>query len=224
MAMAEIRGACALDCPDTCSWVVTVEDGKPVRLRGATDHPYTHGALCNKVNDYLAYTRSPDRLLYPMRRVGGKPSGDFVRVSWDEALATIAARFRQVIAEHGAEAIWPYLGSGNMGLLQGAYGAGRRFWNVLGASQHVQTMCTIAGGYGTGYTLGDNRVGMDPENLRHAKLVILWGANVLTTNPHLWRSILDARRNGARIVSIDPIRTRTAAACDLHLAPVPGSD
>ncbi len=116
-----------------------------------------------------------------------------------------------MIATHGAEAIWPFLGSGSMGLIQGAYGAGRRFWNVLGASRHVQTICTIAGGFGTGYTLGDNRVGMDPETLRFSKLVVLWGANVLSTHPHLWRPILDARKNGALVVSIDPIRTRTAA-------------
>jgi anaerobic selenocysteine-containing dehydrogenase len=111
-----------------------------------------------------------------------------------------------------------------MGLIQGAYSAGRRFWNVLGASRHVQTICTIAGGFGTGYTLGDNRVGMDPETFQFSKLVVLWGANVLSTHPHLWRQILEARRHGATVVSIDPIRTRTAAASDWHLAPIPGTD
>src|SRR5262245_12182367 len=111
-----------------------------------------------------------------------------------------------------------------MGLLQGIYGAGRRLWNVLGTSRHIVTICTIAGGCGTGYTLGDNRVGMDPETLRFAKLILLWGANTLTTNPHLWRAVLEARKSGARVVAIDPIRTRTAAACDWHLAPLPGSD
>jgi anaerobic selenocysteine-containing dehydrogenase len=220
----QIRGACALDCPDTCSWVVTVEGDRPVALRGDPTHPYTRGALCNKVADYLAYTRSPDRVLTPLRRVGPKGSHQFTRISWDEALAEIAARLGDVIARHGAEAIWPFLGTGNMGLLQGAYGAGRRLWNVLGASRHVQTICTIAGGHGTGYTLGDNRVGMDPETLRLSRLVVLWGSNTLSTNAHLWRSILEARSRGATIISIDPIRTRTAAASDWHLAPIPGSD
>ena len=161
-----------------------------------------------------------------MRRVGPKErrAGEFIRISWDEALETIAVRLHDVIATHGAEAIWPFLGCGSMGLIQGAYGAGRRFWNVLGASRHVQTMCTIAGGFGTGYTLGDNRVGMDPETLRFSKLIVLWGANVLSTHPHLWRPILDARKNGALVVAIDPIRTRTAAASDRHLAPMPGTD
>ena len=110
-----------------------------------------------------------------------------------------------------------------MGLQQGVYATGRRFWNVLGASRYLMTICTIAGGFGTGYTLGDNRVGMDPETLRLFKLIILWGANVLTTNHHLWRSIVYARRSGAQIVTADPIRTRTAAASNWHLAPLPGT-
>ncbi|HET9001935.1 MAG TPA: molybdopterin-dependent oxidoreductase [bacterium] len=220
----QIRGACPLDCPDTCSWIVTVKNGEPIALRGDPDHPYTHGALCNKVTDYLTYARSADRLLYPMRRTGPKGSGEFTRISWDEALERIAAALGDAIAKHRAEAIWPYPGSGNMGLIQGIYGAGQRLWNVLGASRSVYTMCTIAGGFGTGYTLGDNRVGMDPETLRFSKLVVLWGANVLSTHHHLWRFILEARKNGAPIVVIDPIRTRTAAASDWHLAPMPGTD
>ncbi len=220
----EVRGACALDCPDTCSWIVTVKGGEPVALRGDPAHPFTRGSLCNKVADYLSYARSSGRLLYPLRRIGPKGSGEFTRISWDEALERIAEGLGDAIATHGAESIWPYVGSGSMGLIQGVYGAGRRLWNVLGASRHVVSMCTIAGGFGTGYTLGDNRVGMDPETFRFSKLVVLWGANVLTTNPHLWRSILEARRNGALVVTIDPIRTRTAAQSDWHLAPIPGTD
>jgi anaerobic selenocysteine-containing dehydrogenase len=213
-----------MDCPDTCSWIVTVENDVAVRLEGDREHPFTRGALCNKLNDYLDYTRSSDRLLYPMRRIGPKGAGRFERITWDDALGEIAGRFREVIAEFGPEAIWPYLGSGSMGLLQGIYGAGQRFWNVLGASRSVFTMCTIAGGYGTGYTLGHNQVGMDPETLRHSKLILLWGTNTLSTNVHLWRSILAARNAGAYLVAIDPIKTRTAATADWHLAPVPGTD
>ena len=203
---------------------MTVKSGGPVELRGDPAHPFTRGSLCNKVVDYLTYARSSERILYPMRRTGPKGSGEFTRVSWDEALKRITAGLSDTIAKHGSEAIWPYVGSGNMGLIQGIYGAGRRLWNVLGTSRHVVTVCTIAGGFGTGYTLGDNRVGMDPETLRFSKLVVLWGANVLSTHPHLWRPILEARKNGASIVSIDPIRTRTAAASDWHLAPMPGTD
>jgi anaerobic selenocysteine-containing dehydrogenase len=178
-----------MDCPDTCSWIVTVEGGRPVRLEGDPRHPFTRGVLCNKLNGYVAYSQSPARLLHPMRRVGPKGGGDFVRISWDEALDEIAARFSAIVRDHGAEAIWPYVGSGTMGLLQGVYGGGRRLWNALGASQHRMTICTIAGGVGTGYTLGDNRVGMDPETLRLSKLVVLWGSNPLSTNQHLWHSI-----------------------------------
>ncbi len=220
----QIRGACPLDCPDTCSWIVTVREGEAVALRGDPHHPFTRGSLCNKVAGYLRYARSPERLLVPMRRVGAKGSGEFIRISWDEALETIAARLGDVIATDGAEAIWPYVGTGNLGLLQGIYGAGRRLWNVLGTSRHLVTICMIAGGFGTGYTLGDNRVGMDPETLRFSKLVLLWGANVLSTNAHLWRAILEARKQGAFVVAIDPIRTRTAAASDWHIAPMPGTD
>ena len=219
-----VLGACPLDCPDTCSWIVTVKDGRAVDLRGDPDHPFTRGVLCNKVNGYVAYSQSPDRLLHPLRRVGPKGRGTFQRISWDDALDEIAERLDRIIREFGAEAIWPYLGSGSMGLLQGCYAAGRRLWNVLGASQHVMTICTIAGGVGTGYTLGDNRVGMDPETLRFSKLIVLWGSNTLSTNLHLWRSITMARQQGARLVVIDPIRTRTADAADTHLAPIPGTD
>ena len=219
-----VFGACPLDCPDTCSWVVTVEDGRAVRLQGDPAHPFTRGVLCNKVNGYVAYSQSPERIRYPMRRVGPKGGGGFERISWDAALDELAERLTRVIREHGAEAIWPYVGSGSMGLLQGVYAAGRRLWNVLGTSQHLMTICTIAGGVGTGYTLGDNRVGLDPETLRFSKLIILWGSNTLSTNHHLWRSITMARREGARLVVIDPIRTRTADAADAHLAPIPGTD
>jgi anaerobic selenocysteine-containing dehydrogenase len=223
-ARRQVRGACALDCPDTCGWIVTVEDGRPVDLRGDPDHPFTRGSLCNKVADYLGYTRSPGRLLHPLRRVGPKGSGQFTRISWDEALATIASGLGDAIARHGPESVWPFCGTGSMGLIQGIYGAGRRLWNALGTSRHVVTICTIAGGFGTGYTLGDNRVGMDPETLRLSRLIVLWGTNTLSTNPHLWRSVLEARRHGAQVVAIDPIRTRTAAASDWHLAPLPGTD
>src|SRR5262249_49433782 len=133
----QIRGACPLDCPDTCGWIVTVKHGEPIALRGDPDHPYTRGSLCNKVADYLIYTRSAERLLCPMRRVGPKGSGQFVRIPWDQALETVAARLHEAIETHGGEAIWPYVGSGNMGLIQGIYGAGSRLWNVLGASGHL---------------------------------------------------------------------------------------
>jgi anaerobic selenocysteine-containing dehydrogenase len=218
-----VRGACQLDCPDTCSWIVSVRDGEAHALRGDPDHPFTRGSLCNKVAGYLDYAKSPDRVLHPLRRRGGKGEARFERVSWDDALAEIATRFRAIIDTWGAEAIWPYVGCGSMGLIQGAYGGGARFWNVLGASRHDQNICTVAGGTGTEYTLGA-RVGMDPDTFRMSKLIVVWGANVLSTHPHMWRPMLEARRHGAHVVVIDPIATRTAAAADEHIAPVPGTD
>ncbi len=220
----EIFGACPMDCPDTCSWIVTVKDGKATRLRGNPDHPFTRGALCAKMNSYIEYTRHPDRLMHPMRRIGAKGEGRFAPISWDEALGEIAFRFKSIIAEYGSQAIWPYVGCGSFGLLQGLSGAGKRLWNVLGTSQHQMTICTISGGYGTGYTLGDRRIGMDPETMRHSKLILLWGTNTLTTNMHLWRTIQQARENGAYVVCIDPLKTHAAAACDGHIAPIPGTD
>ena len=220
----EVHGACPLDCPDTCSWTVTVQEHTAVALRGDRRHPFTRGALCAKVNRFLDYTRSPERLLYPQRRVGRKGEGRFARISWDEALEEIATRWHTIIAHYGPQAIWPYYGTGSMGILQGLAGCGRRLWNVLGTSQHVMTICTIAGGFGTGYTLGDNRVGMDPETLQFSKLLVLWGTNTLSTNPHLWKYIETARAAGAYVVAIDPIRTRTAARVDEHIALIPGTD
>ena len=220
----EVSGACPLDCPDGCSWVVTVRNGEATALRGDRRHPFTRGALCAKVHRFLDYTRSPDRLLHPMRRTGAKGEGRFERISWDAALDEIATRWKAIIARHGPQAIWPYQGTGTMGILQGVAGCGQRLWNVLGTSRHNMTICTIAGGYGTGYTLGHNQVGMDPETFSASKLILLWGTNTLTTNHHLWKYVEAARRDGAWLVAIDPIRTRTAERVDEHVAPIPGTD
>src|SRR5260221_7753435 len=136
----DVRGACSLDCPDTCSWIVTVKGDEATALRGDPHHPYTRGSLCNKVADYLTYARSSDRLLHPMRRVGPKGTGQFTRISWDEALERIAAGLGDGIAKQSAEAIWPFVGSRSIGLLQGVYGAGRPPWNVFGTSPLTTTV------------------------------------------------------------------------------------
>lgn len=220
----EVVGGCPLDCPDGCSWKVTVTDGKAVRLRGNPDHPYTRGTLCVKVNQYLDHAASPDRLLYPMRRTGHKGSGRFTRIGWDEALSEIADQLNRIVRESGGEAIWPYQGTGNLGFLQGLQGqAGSRLWHVLGASRHKMTICSIAGLHGTEYATGTTR-GIDPESMAHARLILLWGVNTLTTSHHLWRFIDQARRAGAHVVVIDPVRTRTARQADEHIAPLPGTD
>jgi anaerobic selenocysteine-containing dehydrogenase len=220
----DVHGACPLDCPDTCSWLVTVEDGRAVRMRGNRDHPFTRGALCAKVNHYLEHTQAEDRLLYPLRRVGRKGEGRFERISWDEALDEIAERLLAIRDEYGGEAIWPFQGTGTLGYVQGLEGrAGQRLWNVLGASWHDMTACSIAGGVGARYTNGTN-TGMDPETFAHSKLILLWGTNTLTSGHHLWKFINAAKKDGAHVVAIDPLRTRTADQAHEHLAPLPGTD
>jgi len=221
--MPEIRhSVCALDCPDTCSLVVTVEDGHATRLRGDPQHPVTRGFLCGKVAQYLEREYHPERLLYPQRRVGAKGSGRFERIAWDEALDTIAKRLRAVADEFGGEAILPYSYKGTMGLLNDG-GMDRRFFHRLGASRLDRTICSSAGTVGLTQALGV-RYGNEPEQFRHSKLILAWGANILGTNVHLWPFVMEARRNGAKLYTIDPNRNRTGAASDKHFFINPGSD
>jgi anaerobic selenocysteine-containing dehydrogenase len=212
-----------LDCPDACAVLVSIDGaGKATRLRGDPAHPVTRGFLCGKVARYLEREYSPNRLLYPMRRAGAKGEGRFVRVAWDEALDEIAARLKAIAAEFGPEAILPYSYAGTMGLLNGS-GMDRRFFHRLGASRLDRTICSSAGGAGLIDALGF-RYGTEPEQFRHSKLIIAWGANVLGTNVHLWPFIVEARRNGAKFYTIDPRRNRTGAAADKHFFINPGSD
>ena len=221
--MPEIRrSVCALDCPDTCSLLVTIDNGRATKLRGDPAHPVTRGFLCGKVAQYLEREYSPQRLLYPQRRVGRKGEGRFERISWDEALDTIAARLRAIADEFGPEAILPYSYAGTMGLLHGS-GMDRRFFHRLGASRLARTICSEAGKVGLLQALGV-RYGTEPEQFRHSKLILAWGANILGTNVHLWPFIMEARRNGARFYTIDPRRNRTGAAADRHYFIQPGSD
>jgi len=219
----EVHGACPLNCPDGCAWTVTVDDaGSAIKLRGRKDHPFTRGSLCVKVNSYLDYVARPDRLMHPLRRVGPKGAGVFERISWDEALGEVAERTQGVIEEFGGTAVWPFTGTGTVGWLQG-HGAGRRLWRSLGASFHVINICSVAGHAGMSFTTG-SAAGLDPEDMRHSRLILLWGANVLTSNQHLWPFIAEARAKGAHVVTIDPVRTRTAMRSDEHMAPIPGTD
>src|SRR6185295_17930465 len=208
------RSVCALDCPDCCSLVVTVENGRGTKLRGDPTHPVTRGFLCGKVAQYLEREYHPERLLYPQ--------GRFERITWDDALDAIAARLEAVAAEFGPEAILPYSYAGTMGLLNNA-GMDRRFFHRLGASRLDRTICSSTGGAAQNATLG-LRYGTEPEQFRDAKFIIAWGANIHGTNVHLWPFIVEARRRGAKLVVIDPVKTRTAALADRHLTINPGSD
>jgi anaerobic selenocysteine-containing dehydrogenase len=218
-----VRGACPHDCPDTCATLVTVREGTAVRIQGDPDHPFTRGFLCAKVNRYLERTYHPDRLTTPLRRVGAKGEGRFAPVSWEEALDDIAARLGAIArSDDGPQAILPYSYAGTMGLLQGS-SVDRRFFHALGASRLDRTICATAGKVGMMMTVGAS-IGADGEGVPECDLVLLWGTNTLTSNPHLWPHIVAARERGARIIAIDPLRTRTAEQCDEWLGIRPGTD
>jgi anaerobic selenocysteine-containing dehydrogenase len=203
--------------------LVTVEDGRAIEVRGAPDHPTTAGVLCTKVARYLDRTYSPDRLRHPMRRIGRKGEGRFVRISWDEALDEIATRFRQIAeSADGPQAILPYSYAGTMGLLQGQ-SMDRRFFHRLGASLLDRTICSSAGKAGWGAVVGAS-MGMDVEEYANSGLILVWGSNPITSNLHFWTRAQEAKRRGAKLVAIDPWRSATADKCHEHVALLPGTD
>ncbi|HET7750138.1 MAG TPA: molybdopterin-dependent oxidoreductase [Terriglobales bacterium] len=234
------HAACPHDCPDACGVLITIEDGRAVKVQGDPAHPVTRGFLCAKVAKYLDRVYSPERVLYPMRRVGPKGvCGDgasprlggakprphtngFERITWDQALDEITTRFRQIAAEFGSEAILPYSYGGTISALNGG-SMDRRFFHRLGASQLERTICSACGEEGIKSVYGI-KLGTEPEQFRHSKYIIAWGANIHGNNVHLWPFIEEARRQGAKLVVIDPYRTRTAACADWHLPINLGTD
>ena len=220
-----VHAACPHDCPDACGTLITVEDGRATRIQGDSAHPITRGFLCAKVAKYLDRVYSPDRVLYPMRRVAAKGAGGeaaFERISWDEAVDEIVARLKGISAEFGPEAILPYSYGGNLGVLNGG-SMDMRFFHRLGASQLLRTICATTGGDAIVSIYG-RKVGTEPEQFRHSKYIIAWGANIHGNNVHLWPFVEEARRNGAKLVVIDPYRTRTARVADWHIPINPGTD
>ncbi|MCK6628891.1 MAG: molybdopterin oxidoreductase family protein [Anaerolineae bacterium] len=222
MTIQRIHGACPHDCPDTCGIVTEVEDGRAVNFYADPDHPITEGWLCAKVRPYLERVYHPDRLQYPLRRVGPKGSGQWARITWDEAISEIAGRWQEIIAQYGAAAILPYSYSGTLGLVQMTV-TSSRLWNRLGASQLERAICGAAAEYAVEATLGA-RHSQPYEDVAHSKLVIIWGHNPVSTAPHFMPQLKNAQRNGCRVVVIDPRRTRTARGADWHLAPLPNTD
>jgi anaerobic selenocysteine-containing dehydrogenase len=219
-----ITGACGHDCPDTCSWQVAVDPatGRALDLWGHPDHPVTQGTLCTKVDRYLERTYHPDRLTTPLQRSGPKGSGHFVPVSWEHAIQAIAARLQGIIADHGPEAVLPYSYAGTMGYLQ-YDGISQRFFNRMGASRLARTICSEAGFQGYRYTIGASEA-METQDYAHARLILIWGSNTLTSNLHLWPFIQAAQKQGAKVIVIDPAQTRTARAADEWIAIRPGTD
>jgi anaerobic selenocysteine-containing dehydrogenase len=217
----QILGACPHDCPDTCSLLTTVQNGVAIKVQGNPAHPHTAGSLCTKVSRYTERTYHPERILQPLKRVGPKGSGQFEPVSWHAALSDIAARLGAIAARE-PQAILPYSDAGTMGLVQGESIAAR-FFNQLGASQLERTICAAAGGEGLVQTLGA-KVGMRVEFFAESKLILIWGSNSVTSNLHFWRYANQARRDGAKLICIDPRRSETAEKCHEHIALLPGTD
>ena len=219
--MHNVIGACPHDCPDTCSLVTTVENGKAISVQGNPKHPMTDGVLCTKVSRYTERTYHPDRILQPLKRTGPKGSGQFVPVSWDDALNDIANRL-SAIAAKDPQAILPYSYAGTMGQVQGEAMA-MRFFHKLGASLLDRTICSSAGSEALAYTFGA-KMGMRVEFFAESKLIIIWGSNSIGSNLHFWRIAQEAKRNGAKLICIDPRKSETAEKCHEHIALRPGTD
>lgn len=218
---AQVRGACPHDCPDTCALLTTVENGVATRVQGNPEHRHTDGVLCAKVSKYTERTYHPERVLTPLKRTGAKGSGQFAPVSWDEALADIAARLGN-IAARAPEAVLPYSYAGTMGMVQGE-SMDRRFFHKLGASQLDRTICASAGAEALTQTLG-GKVGMKVEFFAESQLILIWGSNSIGSNLHFWRYAQQAKRNGAKLVCIDPRKSETADKCHDHIQLRPGTD
>ena len=217
----QVRGACPHDCPDTCALLTTVENGVATRVQGNPAHPQTGGVLCAKVSKYPERTYHAERILTPLKRSGPKGSGQFTPVSWDEALADIAARLGEIAARN-PQAIQPYSYAGTMGLVQGE-SMDRRFFHRLGASFLHRSICATAGGEGLVHTLG-GKVGMKVEFFAESKLILIWGSNSIGSNLHFWRHAQQAKRDGAKLVCIDPRKSETAEKCHAHIQLLPGTD
>ena len=215
-------GGCPHDCPDTCAMIYEVADGRLVEVRGNKEHPMTRGGLCVKLKDYHDHHYNPDRVLYPLRRVGPKGSRQFARISWDEAIAEITRRWKEIIARYGTQAIMPYSYLGNEGLVQGLT-AGDAFFNRLGSTVNEKTFCASGSSTAWLLTVGPTG-GVDPESFVHSRYIVIWACNSISTNLHHWPFVLEAQKRGAKVVVIDSYRSRTAKQADWHIMPKPGTD
>src|SRR6185312_5190262 len=224
MAMTEHASVCTLDCPDTCSLTVTVEDDRITKVRGSDALGYTGGVICNKVAHHTAdWVHGEHRIRYPMRRTGPRGSGQFERISWDQALDQIAERVNAVIAEYGPQAVAPLNYAGPHGILSGD-SMSLRFFHKLGASQLFRR--ALCGGVRSEAWAGTYGAvpGCPPDFAEDAKLNVVWGNNATVSNVHLVRGIRRAKRRGGKLAVVDPLRTKIAEQADLYLQILPGTD
>ena len=216
------HGGCPHDCPDTCSMVYKVKEGKLISVKGNTQHPMTRGGLCVKLNDFEKHHYNPERVLYPLKRSGPKGTRQYTRISWDEALNTIKTRWTEIIEKHGAQAIMPYSYLGNQGIVQGL-NVGDPFFNKLGATVTERTFCGSASSTAWLMTYGPTG-GLDPESFKHSTYIVIWGCNSVSTNLHHWHIVHEAQKKGAKVVVIDTYKSKTAKEADWHIMPKPGTD
>lgn len=214
MALTVLPTICALDCPDACALDITVEDGKVTHLAGNREHPITKGFACAKMAKYPQRQEQSDRVLVPMRRIGPKGSGQFEPIRWETAIDEIAERLKRVLEKHGAQTVLPYAYGGTMGVLQSQ--APLSFFRAIGALELDQTICAATGGTAWEANYGPNKLGTDPEDIVHAKHIILWGINSLRSNSHSAPPINAARKNGCKVLHIDPFRNETSKFADEH--------
>ena len=221
MSTVTKRSVCPFDCPDTCGLLVQVEEGRAVGVQGDPLHPFTRGSLCPKMLHYERSVHSPLRLTTPLKRSGPKGSGEFTPISWDEAIATIAERWRAIIAEHGAQAILPYSYAGTMGVVQ--RNAGHPFFHRLGASRLNRTICSPAKGAGWQAVMGTTPT-PHPDSAGHSDLLLLWGINAAATSIHFLHAVKEVKKRGGEVWLIDTYLTPTAASADRTFLVRPGSD
>ena len=223
MSRLDVRGACPHDCPDTCAWIATVEDGVVTGVRGDGDHPVTAGHLCVKMQRYEERVYHPERILTPLIRTGPKGSMSLREATWSEALERVRAGLSRAIERRGPHAVLPFSYMGTQGVLQGQ-SMDRRFAHALGVADLDRTICLATGAWAWALTYPNGWPATDVETVGEAEMVVAWGANMVSTHLHLWPYLLEARKRGGTIVCVDPVRTKTARAADVHLAPRPGTD
>ena len=221
MPTRTLPSACPYDCPDTCGLLVEVADGRAVAVKGDPGHPHSRGTLCPKMAHYEATVHSPLRLTSPLLATGPKGSGQFAAIGWEEAIARIAERWRELLAGPGAQAILPCSYAGTMGLVQ--RNAGHAFFHRLGASRLDRTICSPAKAAGWAAVMGQTAA-LPPDTVADSDLVLLWGINAVATSLHGLRGVRAARRAGARVWLIDTYETATAAVADRTFTVRPGSD